>query len=105
MLWQRCERDYRILLAEVMTIDAAKKQNEDGKTILNSWSEVKKLVKADPRYSKMPRRDREAWWRRYADDMQRKLKPVSSKEEKHSGADGAKLGAVEAVCRRSSSYR
>lgn len=97
---QRSERDYRTLLAEVMTLDAAKKQTEDGKSILNSWTETKKLIKDDPRYSKMPRRDRETWWRRYADDLQRKLKPVSSKGEKLSASDGSKSGSVDAVHKR-----
>jgi transcription elongation regulator 1 len=83
-----------------MTLDAAKKQTEDGKSILNSWTETKKLIKDDPRYSKMPRRDRETWWRRYADDLQRKLKPVSSKSEKLSGSDGSKAGSVDAVHKR-----
>lgn len=96
-----------------MATDAATKQNDDGKSMLNSWSEAKKQLKSDPRYGKMPRADREAWWRRYAEDIQRKLKSGSnsakderhsSKEERHSGPEGGKAVPME-VSRRSSSHR
>ncbi|KAI5072388.1 hypothetical protein GOP47_0012996 [Adiantum capillus-veneris] len=105
-LYERALRDYRALLADTMATDAASKQNEEGKSMLNSWSEAKKHLKCDPRYGKMPRDDREAWWRRYAEDIQRKSKAGSnsSKEERHSGAEGGKTAALEGN-RRSSSRR
>ena len=83
---QRCAREFKALLAEVLTADAAARETEDGKTVLNSWSTAKRLLKSDPRYNKMPRKDREVVWRRYADDMLRKQKTEKSdpnpKEEK-----------------------
>lgn len=113
LLEQRALRDYRALLADVMGTDAATKENEDGKSILNSWSEAKKHFKSDPRYGKMPRADREAWWRRYAEDLQRKVKAGSNsakeerhvtKDERYSGPEGGKVAALEGS-RRSSSRR
>lgn len=112
-LYDRALREYRVLLADVMATDAATKQNDDGKSMLNSWSEAKKQLKSDPRYGKMPRADREAGWRRYAEDIQRKLKSGSnsakeerhsSKEERHSGPEGGKAVPMEGS-RRSSSHR
>lgn len=106
-LYERCVREYRGLLADVLATDAATKQNEEGKTILNSWSEAKKLLKSDPRYSKMPRRERESWWRRYAEDMQHRLKvvPDPAKEERHSGLEGGKGVPLEGSKRSSSRRR
>ncbi|KAF3431769.1 hypothetical protein FNV43_RR26505 [Rhamnella rubrinervis] len=74
MLHERCAREFRALLAEVLTADAASQETEDGKTVLNSWSTAKRLIKLDPRYNKMPRKDREALWCRYVEEMQRKQK-------------------------------
>ena len=71
---QRCVREYRLLLSEVVTPEAGAKQVDDGKSILTSWHEAKKVLKSDPRYSKMPRREREPLWRRHADDLQRRIK-------------------------------
>lgn len=81
MAWQRCVREFRALLAEVLTADAASQETEDGKTVLNSWSTAKRLIKPEPRYNKMPRKDREALWRRYAEDMLRKQKSESDRKE------------------------
>lgn len=105
-LYERALRDYRALLAEAMVSDAASKQNEEGKSMLNSWSEAKKHLKSDPRYGKMPRGDREAWWRRYAEDIQRKTKAGldSSKEERHIGTEGGKAAGQEGS-RRSTSRK
>ena len=35
---------------------------------------AKRILKPDPRYGKVPRKEREALWRRYADDTVRKQK-------------------------------
>ena len=85
-LTQRCAREFKALLAEVLTADAAAKET-DGKTVLNSWSTAKRLLKPDPRYNKMPRKERETLWRWYAEDMLWKQKSEKSeldhpKEEK-----------------------
>uniref|UniRef100_A0A803R9M6 FF domain-containing protein n=1 Tax=Cannabis sativa TaxID=3483 RepID=A0A803R9M6_CANSA len=86
MLNERCAREFKALLAEVLTADAAAQETDDGKTALNSWSTAKRLLKSDPRYNKMPRKDRESLWRRYADDMLRKQKSekmeLDSKDDK-----------------------
>ncbi|KAK8699559.1 hypothetical protein V6N13_115642 [Hibiscus sabdariffa] len=89
MLFERCSNDFRALLAEVITQDAASQETEGGKTVLNSWSTTKRLLKPDPRYNKMPRKEREPLWRRYVEDMLRKQKSVTDQEEeKHSDAKG-----------------
>nr|GEV12178.1 hypothetical protein [Tanacetum cinerariifolium] len=75
-LYDRCAHEYKALLADVITTDAAAKEYEDGKTVLNSWSTAKRLLKDDVRYNKMPRKDRESLWRRHVDDLQRKRKPT-----------------------------
>lgn len=79
--WKRCAREFRALLAEVLTADAASQETEDGKTVLNSWSTAKRLIKPDPRYNKMPRKDREALWRRYVEEMLRKQKSELDRKE------------------------
>ncbi|CAM6095871.1 unnamed protein product [Calypogeia fissa] len=103
-LFERCVREYRGLLADIITVEAASK-NEEGKLILTSWSEAKKLLKPDPRYAKMPRRDRESWWRRYAEDVQRRMKVAASagtpKADKQVAGNGAKTGASLEASRRS----
>ncbi|RWW46061.1 hypothetical protein BHE74_00048026 [Ensete ventricosum] len=78
---QRCVNDFRTLLAEIVTVEAAAARNDDGKTVLNSWSEAKRLLKSDTRYSKMPSKDRESLWRRHTEDMLRKPKSVSDTKE------------------------
>lgn len=78
---QRCVNDFRTLLAEVVTVEAAAAKNDDGKTVLNSWSEAKLLLKPDPRYSKMPSKDRESLWRRHTEDILRRPKSVSDTKE------------------------
>ncbi|XP_043693895.1 pre-mRNA-processing protein 40C isoform X2 [Telopea speciosissima] len=84
ILYERCARDFRALLAEVITAEAASQVTQDGKTVLTSWSTAKSLLKSDPRYSKMPRKDRETLWRRHAEEMMRKQKSASDpKQEKH----------------------
>ncbi|KHN45819.1 Transcription elongation regulator 1 [Glycine soja] len=89
MLQERCAHEFRVLLAEVLTSDAASQETDDGKTVLNSWSTAKRLLKSDPRYNKVPRKEREALWRRYAEDMLRRQKAShDSREEKHTDAEG-----------------
>ncbi|KAK8530643.1 hypothetical protein V6N13_122267 [Hibiscus sabdariffa] len=89
MLFERCSNDFRALLSEVITQDAAAQETEGGKTVLNSWSTAKRLLKPDTRYNKMPRKEREALWRRYAEDMLRKQKSATDQEEeKHADAKG-----------------
>eukprot|EP00268_Persea_americana_P023274 TRINITY_DN22924_c0_g1_i1.p1 TRINITY_DN22924_c0_g1~~TRINITY_DN22924_c0_g1_i1.p1 ORF type:complete len:1089 (-),score=274.03 TRINITY_DN22924_c0_g1_i1:759-4025(-) len=85
-LYERSAREFRALLAEVITAETAAQMTDDGKNVLTSWSEAKRLLKPDPRYSKMPRKERESIWKRFAEEMQRRQKPSDSKEEKpHSG--------------------
>ncbi|RID63196.1 hypothetical protein BRARA_E02218 [Brassica rapa] len=82
-LYERCARDFKALLVEVLSSEAASQQTEEAKTVLNSWSTAKQVLKSDIRYSKMPRDDREVIWRRYAEDILRKQKQDSpQKEEK-----------------------
>lgn len=82
-LYERCARDFKALLVEVLSSEAASQQTEDAKTVLNSWSTAKQVLKSDIRYSKMPRDDREVIWRRYAEDILRKQNQDSpQKEEK-----------------------
>lgn len=89
VIGQRCAHDFRALLAEVLTSEAASQETDDGKTVLNSWSTAKRLLKSDPRYNKFPRKDREALWRRYVEDMLRRQKSShDSKEDKHTDARG-----------------
>lgn len=81
--------DFKIMLAEVITLEAAAQETEEGKTILNSWSTAKRLLKVDPRYSKIPRKERELFWRRYVEDMSRRQKAAhDQKEEKHTNGKG-----------------
>ncbi|KAF5450039.1 hypothetical protein F2P56_030420 [Juglans regia] len=83
MLNERCVQEFRYLLAEVLTAEAAAQETEEGKTVLNSWSTAKRLLKPDPRYNKMPRKEREVLWRRYADEILRRQKvALDQKEEK-----------------------
>ncbi|KAI3914884.1 hypothetical protein MKX01_018053 [Papaver californicum] len=48
------------------TVDFEQEESDEvsayGKTILTSWSTVKQLLKSDPRYSKMLRKERENLW-------------------------------------------
>ncbi|CAA2980143.1 pre-mRNA-processing 40C isoform X1 [Olea europaea subsp. europaea] len=93
-LHERCVVDYKALLAEVITADAAARETEDGKTVVDSWSTAKLLLKSDPRYNKMPRKDRESLWWRHAEEIQRKQKFVRDQEtEKH--AEGRSRNTVD----------
>ncbi|CAA7399258.1 unnamed protein product [Spirodela intermedia] len=96
-LYERCARDYRTLLSEVITPEAAEKADAaaadgggSGKTVLSSWSEAKNLLRSDPRYSKMPSKEREALWSRHAEELRRKLRPAggAAKERTDGEAKG-----------------
>lgn len=94
ILQERCASEFRTLLAEVITADAAVAQEkEDGKTALTSWSTAKQLLKADPRYMKMPRKDRESYWRRHVDDIQRRQ--MLSHEDRETRKDANKRSSME----------
>ncbi|KAK7258065.1 hypothetical protein RIF29_32476 [Crotalaria pallida] len=89
MLQERCANEFRSLLAEVLTVEAASRETEDGKTVLNSWSTAKRVLKSDPRYNKVPRKEREALWSRYAEDVLRRQKSShDAREEKHTDSKG-----------------
>jgi transcription elongation regulator 1 len=75
--------EYQALLADTITAEVATKQGDEGKTILTSWSEAKKVLKLDPCYGKVPHHERESLWRRYVEDMQRWLKGGRSSVLKH----------------------
>lgn len=93
------------MLAEVITAEAALKERDDGKTVFTSWSTAKHLLKADVRYAKMPRKERELLWRRHVDDMQRRLKSsLNEQTEKHS-LELKNYPAVEAGKHQSGSRR
>ncbi|KAL2641453.1 hypothetical protein R1flu_009040 [Riccia fluitans] len=107
-IFDRCVREYRVLLADVITTEAVQKHAEEDKHILTSWSDAKKLLKPDTRYGKMPRRDRELWWRRYAEDVQRRMKAaasVAAKDNKPVSVIGAKAGLASESSLRSPGSR
>ncbi|XP_050227397.1 pre-mRNA-processing protein 40C isoform X2 [Mercurialis annua] len=74
MLHERCTHEYKALLADVINAEAASGKAEDSKTVLDSWSTAKRVLKQDPRYNKMPRKEREMLWQRHAEDVLRKQK-------------------------------
>ncbi|XP_076956842.1 pre-mRNA-processing protein 40C-like [Bidens hawaiensis] len=93
-LYDRCANEYKALLGEVVTADAASKEYEDGKTVFTSWSTARQLLKDDTRYNKMPRKDRESLWRRHVEDLQRRRKStVDQDSEKH--GDGKTVSSVD----------
>ncbi|XP_042394898.1 pre-mRNA-processing protein 40C-like isoform X1 [Zingiber officinale] len=94
-LHERCVNDYRSLLAEVITAEAADAAKDDGKTILTSWSEAKRLLKADARYTKLPSKDRESLWHRHAEDLLRKHKSSLPPKEKLDKDGKNKLSSAE----------
>ncbi|KAL3502269.1 hypothetical protein ACH5RR_036718 [Cinchona calisaya] len=79
ILHERCVSEFRALLAEVVTVEAAARE-KDGKTVLTSWSTAKHLLKADARYTKMPRKDRESLWKRHVEEIQRRQKLAPDRE-------------------------
>ncbi|CAM8954053.1 unnamed protein product [Rhodiola kirilowii] len=85
MLLERCASDFKVLLTEALTGEVASHESEDGKTVYNSWSTAKEFLRNDPRYAKMPRKEREILWRRYAESMQRKRKETKEEDENGKG--------------------
>ncbi|GKE84835.1 pre-mRNA-processing protein 40C, partial [Tanacetum coccineum] len=69
-LYDWCAHEYKALLSDVITTDAAAKVYEDGKTVFNSWSTAKRFLKDDVQCNKMLKKDRESLWRRHVDDLQ-----------------------------------
>ncbi|XAR53216.1 hypothetical protein NMG60_11021678 [Bertholletia excelsa] len=81
ILHERCVHEFRALLSEVMNSEAAAQETEGGKTALTSWSTAKRLLRADQRYTKMPRKERESLWRRHIEEMQRKRPKLVTEQE------------------------
>ncbi|XP_065849014.1 pre-mRNA-processing protein 40C isoform X2 [Euphorbia lathyris] len=105
MLHERCTHDFKALLAEAITAEAAAQKTEDGKTALDSWSTAKRLLKPDHRYNKMPRKERENLWRRYADDMLRKQKAALDQKEDNKHTDSKSKSANDSGRHQSGSRR
>lgn len=96
MLHEKCAQDFRALLAKVLTPEAANRETEDGRTPLTSWSTAKRLLKTDPIYNKTPRKEREALWRRFADEALKRQESVhDSKEEKHAGSSKSRSSVLD----------
>ncbi|XP_058183452.1 pre-mRNA-processing protein 40C isoform X1 [Rhododendron vialii] len=81
MLLERCVYEFRALLSDVITPEVAAQDTEDAKTATTSWSTAKRLLKADPRYAKMPRKERESLWQRHVEEMQRRQKKLAVDQE------------------------
>ncbi|GAB2233609.1 hypothetical protein Droror1_Dr00002835 [Drosera rotundifolia] len=109
LLYERCVHKFKLLLAEVITAEAAAEETEDGKTVLSSWSTAKQRLKSDPRYTKTPRKEREALWQRHVGEIQRAREvPSEQKQEKHSEAKNRSSidhGRVHSGSRSSRSHR
>ena len=60
-------KDYKLLLAEVITQDMAIKHLKDGKNVV--ISEAKNLLKSRQRYLCMPREERESLLRHHVDKL------------------------------------
>lgn len=82
LVYQRCVQEFKVLLAEVITVEACSRETEDGKTVANSWSTAKQVLKGDLRYSKMARKDSETLWRRYVEDIHRRQKSTLDEADK-----------------------
>ncbi|KAL0719138.1 hypothetical protein Bca4012_068462 [Brassica carinata] len=70
-LYERCAPEFKAILVEVLSSEAASQQTEEANTVLNSWSTANQILRPDIRYSKMPREDRELLWRQYTEDVLR----------------------------------
>ncbi|XP_054823893.1 pre-mRNA-processing protein 40C isoform X2 [Prosopis cineraria] len=90
------QEEFRALLTEVLNSEVASQENNDGKTAYNSWSTAKHFLKSDPRYNKVPRKEREVLWRRYAEDMLRRKKSAHDpKEDKHDAKGRSSLESAK----------
>ncbi|KAF5195719.1 Pre-mrna-processing protein 40c [Thalictrum thalictroides] len=96
-LYERCAREFQALLAEVISTEAATQVTEDGKSSLTSWSTAKRILKTDSRYSKMPRKDRESLWRRYAEEIQRKRKLASDPTDDRINTEKRSRNSLDSV--------
>ncbi|KAL7001545.1 hypothetical protein U1Q18_002698 [Sarracenia purpurea var. burkii] len=74
ILHERCIHEFRALLSDVITSERAAQDTEDGKIAITSWSIAKHHLKADLRYTKMPRKERESLWRRHVEELQQRQK-------------------------------
>lgn len=107
---QRQLSDFRQLLSEVITPEAASQVTAEGKNAFTSWSEAKRLLRSDARYSKLSSKDCESLWRQYVEDMARKIKNVigdlkKEKSERDSGMDSKEREKPEREHRRDSPER
>lgn len=91
---QRCLNDFKALLAETIATGGAEAtalEEKDRRTAINSWSTAKLVLKSDPRYNRMPRKEREVVWRRHAEELLRKRntevdnndKSIEKKQQQH----------------------
>lgn len=99
-LYERCAREYLSLLSETLTPELASRSSDEGKNVLNSWSEAKHLLKSDPRYVKMPRKERETLWERHAEELMRKQKSTTDPKEMQD-SDGRNRTSSSVRSRRS----
>lgn len=73
--------EFRALLSDVITPEVTAQNTEDAKTPITSWSTAKRLLKTDPRYARMPRKERESLWRRHVEEIQRRQKKLAVDQE------------------------
>ncbi|KAK4482536.1 hypothetical protein RD792_009695, partial [Penstemon davidsonii] len=104
-LHERCVLEFRALLTEVVTAEAAAQETENGKTIINSWSTAKQVLKSDPRYNKMPRKERESLWHRHAEEIRRKQQKLGRDQEAEKHAEGKSRSSVDSGKHISASRR
>ncbi|GAB2275236.1 hypothetical protein Dimus_009995 [Dionaea muscipula] len=108
-LYERCVQEFKTLLADVITVEAAAQETEDGKTVFTSWSTAKQRLNSDLRYSKIPRKEREALWQRHVEEIHR-MRDVASegKLEKLGelkGRNSTDAGRIHSASRTSRSRR
>ncbi|KAL3828364.1 hypothetical protein ACJIZ3_017166 [Penstemon smallii] len=104
-LHERCVLEFRALLTEVITAEAAAQETENGKTIINSWSTAKQVLKSDPRYNKMPRKERESLWHRHAEEIRRKQQKLGRDQEAEKHSEGKSRSSVDSGKHISASRR
>ncbi|CAI9097006.1 OLC1v1033288C1 [Oldenlandia corymbosa var. corymbosa] len=93
ILQERAISDFQALLTEKITEAAAREK--DGKTVVSSWSTAKQLLKPDPRYAKVARKDRETLWKRHVEEIHRRQKAATNdeSEEHKEGRKKTNIGA------------
>ncbi|KAJ3682288.1 hypothetical protein LUZ60_014861 [Juncus effusus] len=80
-LYDRYARDFRRVLDEMINAESANRVTSEGKSILNSWSEFKGVLKSDRRFVILPENFK-LIWRRYVDDWTEKNKHLLKEETK-----------------------